>query len=129
MGAGGMRVLGFLPRYDLQKRVEKALSSAQFVVQTVGSAKECSYSVRRAHYNGVLVDSGSLDFKDMWNSSFEGLTNGVEAHISSLRSKVDRDFPQKLIRTKRGIGYTLTCMTASPLPGSLDRPHQKGRCH
>jgi DNA-binding response OmpR family regulator len=48
----------------------------------------------------------------VWNSSFEGLTNVVDVYISSLRSKVDRDFPQKLIQTKRGIGYTLTCMTA-----------------
>ncbi len=59
-----MRVLSFLPRHDLKRRVEKALSSAQFVVETVGSAKECSYSTRRAHYDGVLVDSDSLDFKD-----------------------------------------------------------------
>ena len=59
-----MRVLSFLPRHDLKRRVEKALTSAQFVVETVGSAKECSYSTQRAHYDGVLVDSDSLDFKD-----------------------------------------------------------------
>jgi two-component system, OmpR family, response regulator len=238
-----MRVLCFLLRHDLKRRVEKALTSAQFVVETVGSAEECSYSTRRAHYDGVLVDSDSLDFKDtldlirhlrgqnadtslfvfarhpdleqrlalfeagvddyvgepffaseltvrfglsirlrraasgvtasrtvnklcsgdleldlvqhraarlgkefdlrpkefllleyllrnvnrpvtrtmilehVWNSSFEGLTNVVDVYISSLRSKVDRDFPQKLIQTKRGIGYTLTSMTASPYPG------------
>jgi hypothetical protein len=29
-------------------------------------------------------------------------------YISSLRTKVDRDYPQKLIQTNRGIGYTLT---------------------
>jgi two-component system, OmpR family, response regulator len=239
-----MRVLNFLPRHDLKRRVEKALSSAQFVVDTVGSAKECSYSTRLAHYDGVLVDSDSLDFKDtldlikqlrrenadaslfafvrqpdlqqrlalfeagvddyvrepffasemtvrlglsirlrraasgatasrtvnklrcgdleldlirrraarlgkeidlrpkefllleyllrnvnrpvtrtmilehVWNSSFEGLTNVVDVYISSLRNKVDRDFPKKLIQTKRGLGYTLTCMTASHCPGT-----------
>jgi two-component system, OmpR family, response regulator len=42
-----------------------------------------------------------------WNSSFEGLTNVVDVYISGLRSKVDRDFPQKMIQTNRGIGYTL----------------------
>ena len=153
-----MRVLSFLPRYDLKKRVERALSSAQFVIETAASAKECSYSTQRTHYDGVLVDADSLDFRDalglvkhlrrensdaslfvfarypdleqrlalfeagvddyvmilehVWNSSFEGLTNVVDVYISSLRSKVDRDFPQKLIQTKRGIGYTLTHMTA-----------------
>ena len=44
----------------------------------------------------------------VWNTSFEGLTNVVDVYINALRSKVDRDFPQKLIQTKRGIGYTFT---------------------
>jgi two-component system, OmpR family, response regulator len=44
----------------------------------------------------------------VWNSSFEGLTNVVDVYISALRSKVDRDFSQKLIQTNRGIGYTFT---------------------
>jgi hypothetical protein len=96
-----MKVLTFLPRFALQKRVFKALNSAQFVVETVLSAKECLQFAQFAQYEGVLIDS-----------SFEGLTNVVDVHISALRSKVDRDFPQKLIRTNRGIGYTFTCVGA-----------------
>ena len=233
-----MRVLSFLPRHDLKRRVEKALSSAQYVIETAASVKECSYSTQFTRYDGVLVDADSLEFREaidlvkhlrreneaaslfvfarypdleqrlalfdagvddyvrepffaseltarfghsirlrraasdvtpsrtvnklcfadleldlirrraarlgkqidlrpkefllleyllrnanrpvtramilehVWNSSFEGLTNVVDVYISSLRSKVDRDFPQKLIQTNRGIGYTLTCMTA-----------------
>jgi len=228
-----LKVLTFLPRCDLQRRVAKALSSAQFVVETVVSARECLQLTRFAPYEGVLVDSDSLIFGDIvllvkllrqensnaalfvfaryldleqrlqlfeagvddcvrepffaselavrlglsirlrqaaadlaaankvnvlrsgdleldlirrraarlgrtidlrpkefllleylvrnanrpvtrtmilehvWNSSFEGLTNVVDVYISALRSKVDRDFPQKLIQTNRGIGYTL----------------------
>jgi hypothetical protein len=30
-----MRVLSFLPRHDVKRRVEKALTSAQFVVETI----------------------------------------------------------------------------------------------
>jgi two-component system OmpR family response regulator len=230
-----MKVLTFLPRSDLQRRVEKALSSAQFMVETVVSAKECLQFARFAQYEGILVDSDSLIFDDVvilirllrqehgdasifvfaryldleqrlrlfeagvddcvrepffaselavrlglsirlhqaacdlaaantvnmlrsgdleldlirrraarlgksidlrpkefllleylvrnvnrpvtrtmilehvWNSSFEGLTNVVDVYISALRGKVDRDFPQKLIQTNRGIGYTFTC--------------------
>ena len=230
-----MKVLTFLPRSDLQRRVEKALSSAQFMVETVVSAKECLQFARFAQYEGMLVDSDSLIFDDVvilirllrqehgdasifvfaryldleqrlrlfeagvddcvrepffaselavrlglsirlhqaacdlgaantvnmlrsgdleldlirrraarlgksidlrpkefllleylvrnanrpvtrtmilehvWNSSFEGLTNVVDVYISALRGKVDRDFPQKLIQTNRGIGYTFTC--------------------
>jgi DNA-binding response OmpR family regulator len=50
----------------------------------------------------------------VWNDSFDGLTNVVDVYISALRNKVDRGFPQKLIRTNRGIGYTLSCASAFP---------------
>ena len=56
----------------------------------------------------------TMILEHVWNSSFEGLTNVVDVYISALRSKVDRDFPQKMIQTNRGIGYTFTCMTAFP---------------
>jgi two-component system OmpR family response regulator len=56
----------------------------------------------------------TMILEHVWNSSFEGLTNVVDVYISALRSKIDRDFPQKLIQTNRGVGYTLTCLTAFP---------------
>jgi DNA-binding response OmpR family regulator len=230
-----MKVLTLIPRCSLQRRIDKALGSAQFVVETVMSAKECLQFTRFAHYEGVLVDSKCFAFEDtlvlikrlrqensdaalfvfayyldleqrlrlfevgvddcvrepffaselavrlglsirlhqaasnpggsnaasvlrsgdlemdlvrrrvarqgkaidlrpkefllleylmrnanrpvtrtmileqVWNSSFEGLTNVVDVYISVLRSKIDRDFAQKLIQTKRGIGYTFAC--------------------
>jgi hypothetical protein len=59
-----MKVLTFLPRGHLQRRVERGLSSAQFVVETVVSAKQCLQSARFAQYQAVLVDSDSLIFAD-----------------------------------------------------------------
>jgi two-component system OmpR family response regulator len=243
-----MKVLAFLPRFDLQRRVAKALCSAQFEMETAASAKECLQFAQFAQFEGVLVDSDSLIFADalalvrllrqenctaslfvfaryldleqrlslfeagiddcvrepfyaselavrlglsirlrqaasdtvalnaasmlrsgdleldlmrrraarlgkaidlrprefllleylvrnvnrpvtrtmilehVWNSSFEGLTNVVDVYISALRSKVDRGFPQKLIQTNRGIGYTFTCVNTptrrpSAVPG------------
>jgi two-component system, OmpR family, response regulator len=235
-----MKALIFLPRCTLQRRVEMALSSAQFLMDDVASAKECLRLAQFAQYDAVLVDSDSLIFADVvalirllrqktsaaslfvfarylelkqrlllfeagaddcvcepffaselavrlglsirlrqaasdvgapnvvtvlrsgdleldlvrrravrlgktidlrpkefllleylvrnanrpvtrtmimehvWKSSFEGLTNLVDVHISALRSKVDRDFPQKLIQTNRGIGYTFTCENGHP---------------
>jgi two-component system, OmpR family, response regulator len=235
-----MKVLSFLPRCTLQRRVDKALSSAQFLMDDVTSAKECLQAAQLARYEGVLIDSDSLIFFDVlalvkllrhensaasifvffryldleqrlylfeagvddcvgepffasemavrlglsirlrqaasgltatnsvdvlragdleldlvrrtaarsgkavdlrpkefllleylvrnvnhpvtrtmildhvWNSSFEGLTNVVDVYISALRSKVDRDFPQKLIQTNRGIGYTFTYGSGFP---------------
>jgi two-component system, OmpR family, response regulator len=50
----------------------------------------------------------TMILEHVWNSSFEGLTNVVDVYISSLRSKLDRGFPQKMIQTNRGVGYMLT---------------------
>jgi two-component system, OmpR family, response regulator len=237
-----MTVLTLVARIDLHRHVERALSSARFVMDDVASAKECLQLAQLARHEGVLIDSDSLIFGDVlalvkllrrensetsifilsryldleqrlclfeagvddclcepffasemavrlglsirlrqaaselgasskttvlrsgdlevdlvrrravrsgkpidlrpkefllleylvrnanrpvtrtmilehvWNSSFEGLTNIVDVYISALRSKVDRDFPQKLIQTNRGIGYTFTCTDGSP-PG------------
>jgi two-component system OmpR family response regulator len=242
-----MKVLTFLPRHDLLRRIEKALRSTQFLVETVATAKECLQFARFAQYEGILVDSDSLIFGDIvllvkllrqensvaaifvfsryldleqrlqlfeagvddcvrepffaselavrlalnirlrqaasdlavnntvntlrsgdleldlvrrraarlgksielrpkefllleylvrnanrpvtrtmilehvWNSSFEGLTNVVDVYISALRGKVDRDFPQKMIQTNRGIGYTLTSYAPTQRPVE-DRP-------
>jgi DNA-binding winged helix-turn-helix (wHTH) protein len=62
----------------------------------------------------------TMILEHVWNSSFEGLTNVVDVYISALRSKVDRNFPQKLIQTNREIGYTFTdrshSIRRSPVP-------------
>jgi len=52
----------------------------------------------------VLSRSQILD--EVWDEGFEGESNIVEIYISYLRKKVDRDDPP-LIRTVRGVGYTL----------------------
>jgi hypothetical protein len=41
----------------------------------------------------------------------------VDVHISSLRDKIDRDFPQKLIKTNRGIGCTFVDPLLAPMEG------------
>jgi DNA-binding response OmpR family regulator len=58
----------------------------------------------------------TMILEHVWNTSFEGLTNLVDVYISSLRSKLDRGFPQKLIQTNRGIGYTFTSGVAAGPP-------------
>lgn len=44
----------------------------------------------------------------IWGFSFNSGTNVIDVHISSLRKKIDKDHPQKLIHTKKGFGYVLT---------------------
>jgi two-component system, OmpR family, copper resistance phosphate regulon response regulator CusR len=44
----------------------------------------------------------------IWGFSFKSETNVIDVHINSLRKKIDKDFSQKLIHTKKGFGYVLS---------------------
>jgi DNA-binding response OmpR family regulator len=61
----------------------------------------------------------TMILENVWNSTYEGLTNVVDVYIHALRSKVDRGFEQKLIRTNRGIGYTFICPPSDRPPERL----------
>ena len=45
--------------------------------------------------------------ENVWDYHFDPQTNVIDVHISRLRSKIDRDFPQSLLHTVRGSGYRL----------------------
>ncbi|HET6719393.1 MAG TPA: heavy metal response regulator transcription factor [Rhodocyclaceae bacterium] len=49
----------------------------------------------------------SLIAAQVWDMNFDSDTNVVEVAVRRLRAKVDDDFPVKLIRTVRGMGYLL----------------------
>ncbi len=53
------------------------------------------------------VVSKTMIMEHVWDYNFDPQTNVVEARISRLRDKVDKDFPIKLIHTVRGVGYVL----------------------
>jgi DNA-binding response OmpR family regulator len=57
--------------------------------------------------NPGRVFSRTMIIEHVWDQSFEGLTNIVDVYVRHLRSKVDDPFPRKLIRTVRGVGYSL----------------------
>jgi two-component system copper resistance phosphate regulon response regulator CusR len=50
----------------------------------------------------------SLIIEHVWDIHFDSVSNVVEVHINALRNKIDRGFALPLIRTIRGVGYTLT---------------------
>ncbi|PKP50122.1 MAG: DNA-binding response regulator [Bacteroidetes bacterium HGW-Bacteroidetes-1] len=43
----------------------------------------------------------------VWDITFDTGTNVIDVYVNFLRKKIDKDFPQKLIHTKAGIGYVL----------------------
>jgi two-component system, OmpR family, copper resistance phosphate regulon response regulator CusR len=53
-------------------------------------------------YDRVLIA------EKIWGFSFNSGTNVIDVHINSLRKKIDKDFSQKLIHTKKGFGYLLS---------------------
>jgi two-component system OmpR family response regulator len=57
--------------------------------------------------NAGKVVSKTMIMEHVWDYNFDPQTNVVEARISRLRDKVDKDFPIKLIHTVRGVGYVL----------------------
>jgi two-component system, OmpR family, copper resistance phosphate regulon response regulator CusR len=58
--------------------------------------------------NAGRVLSRTMIVEHVWDESFEGLTNIVDVYVRHLRSKVDTGHPTKLIRTVRGVGYSVS---------------------
>ncbi len=57
------------------------------------------------HASEVL--SRTFIAEQVWDMNFDSDTNVVDVHVRRLRAKVDDPFPQRLIRTVRGVGYVL----------------------
>ncbi len=58
--------------------------------------------------NAGRVLSRTMIIEHVWDESFEGLTNIVDVYVRHLRSKVDVPHANKLIRTVRGVGYSVS---------------------
>ncbi len=57
--------------------------------------------------NAGRVVSRTMIMEHVWDYNFDPQTNVVDARVSKLRDKVDRNFEKKLIHTVRGAGYIL----------------------
>jgi two-component system OmpR family response regulator len=60
-----MKMLSFLPRPPLQRRVAKAVSAPLFDVETALSAEQCLQFAQITLYEAVLVDADFLNFGDV----------------------------------------------------------------
>ncbi|MCB2217654.1 MAG: response regulator transcription factor [Desulfobulbaceae bacterium] len=57
--------------------------------------------------NPEIVISKTSILERVYDYSFDPQTNVVDVLVCRLRTKIDRDFEQKLIHTVRGMGYVL----------------------
>ena len=61
------------------------------------------YLMRHA---GQVVTRTML-LEKVWDYNFDPQTNVIDVHVSRLRAKIDKDFPEPLLQTVRGAGYRL----------------------
>ncbi len=57
--------------------------------------------------NAGQVVTRTMLLEKVWGYHFEPKTRVIDVHISRLRAKIDRDFPEPLLQTIRGAGYSL----------------------
>jgi len=60
----------------------------------------------------------------LYPMGFKSDSNSLDVHITHLRNKIDKPYPEKLIGTKRGVGFTI----ASFPGGEIEIP-RTSQCH
>ena len=68
--------------------------------------KEFSILEHLMRHRGKAL-SRTMIVEHVWDMDYDGLTNIVDVYIRHLRSKIDDDYPVKLIHTVRGVGYMI----------------------
>jgi len=53
------------------------------------------------------VVTRTMLLEHVWDYHFDPQTNVIDVHISRLRQKIDKGFPQAMLQTVRGAGYML----------------------
>ena len=82
------------------RRVERAGRAIQL------TTKEYALLEHLARRPGEVI--GRADIAEhVWDDSFDPMSNLIEVYIQRLRRKIDDGHVVKLIRTRRGAGYTL----------------------
>lgn len=71
------------------------------------TAKEYQLLELLALHKGKVISKTSIAEK-VWNIDFDTGTNVIEVYMNFLRKKIDKDFEQKLLHTKTGMGYYLS---------------------
>lgn len=70
------------------------------------SAREYALLEYLALRAGQVVTRTDI-WEHLYDQNDESVSNVVDVYIGYLRAKIDRDFPAKLIQTRRGMGYVL----------------------
>ena len=88
---------------SIDTRRRKVTRADKRIELTPQEYKLLEFLARRVGETGTRT----MLLESLWGFHFDPRTNIVDAHVSRLRSKVDRGFDIELIRTLRGVGYVL----------------------
>jgi len=91
-------------------RARTATRAARAIQLTAKEFALLDYLMRR---QGEVVSRTDIA-EHVWDDTFDPMSNLIEVYIQRLRRKIDDGHDVKLIRTRRGSGYTIT---ADPSPG------------
>ena len=110
----------------LQALIRRATHTAEPTTLTVGSLK-MNLLTREVTRDGQVIELQSREFallellmrhpgrpvtktmilEHIWDYSFDPQTNVVDVLAHRLRSKIEKNFPSKILQTIRGVGYVL----------------------
>jgi len=87
----------------LDLRRHEATRAGKEIELTAKEFQLLEYLMRNA--GNVLTRTQILDH--VWGYNFDSFSNVVDIYVHYLRNKIDKDFPEPMIRTVRGVGYSL----------------------
>ena len=87
----------------LDPSTHRAVRGKVVVDLTVKEYRLLEYLIR----NQGTAQSRMTLLKNVWDKNFDTNTNVVDVYVNYLRSKIDKDFDHKLIRTVVGVGYMM----------------------
>jgi DNA-binding response OmpR family regulator len=70
------------------------------------TAKEFDLLAYLMRHAGQVLSRGQI-MDHVWGYDADPVSNVVDIYVHYLRDKIDRDSPQPLLRTIRGVGYTI----------------------
>jgi DNA-binding response OmpR family regulator len=86
---------------DLQRREARRGNDA--IELTAKEFQLLEYLMRNSGH--VLTRTQILDH--VWGYNFDSFSNVVDIYVHYLRNKIDRGYAEPLIKTVRGVGYSL----------------------
>lgn len=99
--------VNLLTRYadlEINNQTKTVTRSGKIIALTPKELKLLEYMI----INAERILSRTEIAENVWGTYFDTGTNFIDVYINYLRKKIDKDFINKLIHTKQGLGFIFT---------------------